>query len=192
MVRGEEKKIFIVIESELDGILLNQELDDLAGCIALGSASNRPDTATTGLLRNARQVLIGLDSDSSGARESWKWWPENFNRARRLPPVSGKDPGEMMKAGVDLRAWVAARLSQSGQVDALSAGSSGDNADSFDYLINADPETLELFGAALKGIETGGPLSRLFLQAANYLLRELGPDLFGILERAHEEVAQFA
>ncbi len=189
MVLGENREVFVIVESELDTLLLNQEAGDLTGVVALGSASNRPDQRTTKLLRGARQILVALDGDDAGAAQAWRWWPENFNRVRRLPPVSGKDPGDMMKVGVNLRDWVSARLDQPRQVDSLSAGSSEDNTDSFDYLTHADEETMELFASVLVSIETGSQLGRLYPQMRGYLRRELGPELFRVLEKAHGEAA---
>jgi DNA primase len=110
MVWGDDCKAFMILESELDGVLLHQEAGELTGVIALGSASSRPDVHTTELLRNTEQILVALDGDDAGAKNSWQWWPEHFNRARRWPPVSGKDPGEMRQAGIDVRTWVEAGL----------------------------------------------------------------------------------
>jgi hypothetical protein len=103
----------VVVESEFDAILLNQEAGHLAGIIALGSAQTRPDKSATELLRAADLILVSLDSDdhrcdgkNPGAKEAWGWWLKHFEQARRLPPIDGKDPGEMWKAGVDLSEWI--------------------------------------------------------------------------------------
>jgi hypothetical protein len=187
MVLGEGREVFVVVESEMDVLLVHQECSDLVGCIAMGSASNRPDARTTELLRGAQSILVALDGDSAGAREAWRWWPENFSRVKRLPPVSGKDPTEMRAAGLDLRAWIGARLSQPRQVDAPPAGNGDNSEHNLDYLTDTDPEELELFASALKGIETGSQLGRLYPQIRGYLRRELTPEHFRILELAYRE-----
>ena len=106
-------KVLVVVESEFDAILLNQEAGHLAGIIALGSAQTRPDKRAAELLRAADLILVSLDSDdhrsdgkNPGAKEAWGWWMKHFEQARRLPPIDGKDPGEMWKAGVSLSEWV--------------------------------------------------------------------------------------
>ena len=106
-------KVLVVVESEFDAILLNQEAGHLAGIIALGSAQTRPDKRATELLRAADLILVSLDSDDNrsdgknpGAKEAWGWWMKHFEQARRLPPIDGKDPGEMWKAGVSLSDWI--------------------------------------------------------------------------------------
>ncbi len=110
MVLQVNPKIYIIVESELDGILLHQEIETLASVIVLGNAQTRPDKVTTYLLRESELILIALDSDSAGAKEAWQWWTQQFSQAKRLPPIDGKDPGEMWKNGITLRYWVEAGL----------------------------------------------------------------------------------
>lgn len=106
MVLGEAGRPFVVVESELDAILLSQEAGDLAGFVALGNNVIRPDAATAELLRAAPVVLAALDGDKAGAKEAWQWWPRHFPNTKRHPPIGGKDPGDMFKAGVNLRTWI--------------------------------------------------------------------------------------
>jgi len=114
MITEDICNVLVVVESELDAILLNQESGHLAGIIALGSAQARPDRRAAELLRAADLILVSLDSDDQrddgknpGAKEAWGWWLKHFDQARRLPPIDGKDPGEMWKAGVSLSEWIA-------------------------------------------------------------------------------------
>jgi hypothetical protein len=106
MVWGPDRQVMLVVESELDGMLLQQEGGDLAGVMALGNAQSRPDQTTAAALRQSELILIGLDGDATGAHEAWRWWTKHFPQARRWPPIDGKDPGEMWQAGVDLCTWV--------------------------------------------------------------------------------------
>lgn len=110
MVFGEERGVFLVVESELDGILINQEAGDIAGVVALGSSSIRPDSYTSSVLESADTVLVALDSDETGARESWLWWVKNFPKSERWPVIEGKDPTEAKKNGLPLREWIIAGL----------------------------------------------------------------------------------
>jgi hypothetical protein len=104
----------MIVESELDAILLHQEAGDLIQIIALGSASARPDQDAVRILLDARMILLALDSDAAGAKESWKWWKENFPRARRWRVIEGKDPTEAYQKGLPLRDWVRAGIELKG------------------------------------------------------------------------------
>ncbi len=103
------KSYLVVVESELDGLLLHQEVS-VAGVVALGSVSYRPDYETDYFLRKAASILGALDSDSAGAKESLTWWKMEYNNFKRWPASCGKDPGEMFQQGVELDAWVQAGL----------------------------------------------------------------------------------
>ncbi len=102
---------FAVVESELDGLLLWQEARDLCRVVILGSAQARPDEKAAARLRDADAVLLALDSDAAGAKESL-WWMRHFPKARRWPPVRGKDITDMHKAAVPVRTWVEAGLNE--------------------------------------------------------------------------------
>lgn len=112
LVLGNNSERFIIVESELDGLLLHQELGDLATIVALGSAQIRPDVVTTKLLRESKLILVALDADYAGAKEAWQWWPRHFEQAERWAYVEGKDACEMWRAGVNLRYWFELALEQ--------------------------------------------------------------------------------
>ncbi|MDD5095231.1 MAG: CHC2 zinc finger domain-containing protein [Dehalococcoidia bacterium] len=108
LLRGSRSGAVVIVESELDGILLHQECGDLADVLALGSASIRPDTPVREYLAHCSSILISLDSDEAGAKESWGWWKKQYPTARRWPIIRGKDASEAMGNGIDLRLWVLA------------------------------------------------------------------------------------
>ena len=110
MVLGSDKPVSILVESELDALLLYQEAGDLVNVISLGNAQSRPDMEAADLLQQSRLILLALDADAAGGKESWQWWREHYPQSRRWPPVAGKDPGDMMAAGVNIRTWVEAGL----------------------------------------------------------------------------------
>ncbi len=114
MVLGQGRDVFTILESELDAILLFQEVGDLTGAISLGNAQARPDIAVMETLRNSKLILVALDGDDAGAKEAWGWWLNHFPQARRWPPVGGKDPGEMFLAGINLRTWIEAGIDEYG------------------------------------------------------------------------------
>jgi len=110
MALGNDKKYFVVVESDLDAILLNQEAGDLVSLISLKSAANKPDGKTAILLRKAKTILVALDTDEAGKKSAWMWWMDQFPNSKRWPVPKGKDPGEAYKEGVDLKKWIRARL----------------------------------------------------------------------------------
>lgn len=105
MVLHPKRDILIVVESALDGFLLGQEAGNLAGVVILGSAQAQPDKELTAILRRRRLILLALDADPPGAKAR-RWWLEKLPNSRRWPPIRGKDPGEMLEQGIDLRLWI--------------------------------------------------------------------------------------
>lgn len=111
MAWGLARPAAVILESELDGILLNQESGDLAGVVSLGTATAKPDRITHDALAKMEVILIALDSDDAGARASWNFWPDTYGkRAKRWPIPQGKDPAEGRGNGLDLREWTIAGI----------------------------------------------------------------------------------
>ncbi|MBF0398791.1 MAG: hypothetical protein HQK78_18585, partial [Desulfobacterales bacterium] len=108
MILGNSDIIFIV-ESELDAILLNQIASDSITSIALGSAQARPDKSTHSFL-TGKHIVISLDADDVGAKESWQFWKKHFPEAIRYSTIDKKDIGEAYKNGVNLKTWIAGAL----------------------------------------------------------------------------------
>lgn len=116
MVLRPEAKAFVVVEAELDGLACVQAAGDMVGAVALGSMSNHPDAPTTKLLQDSLCVLNALDMGD--AKEAAKengikaqlFWARHFANNKRWPVPAGKDPGEAVAKGVDLRAWLVAGL----------------------------------------------------------------------------------
>ena len=101
----------IIVESELDAILLSQEIKRKTFIVALGSCSNRPDEALIQNLEHCPVVLVALDTDDAGGKHA-KWWLENVsNTHRTLTPQSyGKDLTESFLNGLDLNEWLSFSL----------------------------------------------------------------------------------
>ncbi len=112
MVLGTDKFVSIIVESELDALLLHQEAGDLVNVVSLGNAQIRPDQGAVEILNQSRLILVALDADQAGATESWQWWKAHYPQWCRWPPVAGKDPGDMLAAGVNIRTWVEAGLTE--------------------------------------------------------------------------------
>lgn len=114
MVIESERRAFVVVEAELDGIAV-ASLNQLAGAVALGSVGAKPDTWAYQILRGALQILNALDYGDIGggakaAERAMQWWKEQFNRCDRWPVPRGKDPGEAYALGIDLDKWIKAGL----------------------------------------------------------------------------------
>ena len=107
MAWGLERPAVAIVESELDGLLLNQEAGDLAGVVAMGSAQAKPDRITHEALTAAAVILVSSDTDDAGARAAWAFWPKTYgSKVKRWPCVGGKDPSDARLGGLDLRSWV--------------------------------------------------------------------------------------
>lgn len=109
-VYGQGRDLAIVVETELDAMLLAERVGDLALCLATGSAQRKPDAAAALLLKSAKLVPNALDSDDAGAKAAWSWWDKHVPGVKRwpVPKRLGKDPGDLARAGVDVRQWVLA------------------------------------------------------------------------------------
>ena len=105
----------ILVESELDAFLVNQEAGDLITAVALGSAQIRPGRQLADFLNKADSILIALDNDETGARSYWSWWKKHFPKSKRWLTIKGKDPTEAHQNGLDIRNWILAGLSISSQ-----------------------------------------------------------------------------
>jgi len=114
MIIGKDKGAAVIVESELDALLLSQEVGDLVNVIALGSAQAKPDRETDALLKAMPIILNCLDTDDAGAKASWKFWPETYgDKVKRWPTIHGKDASEARLNGLDLRTWIIAGLFES-------------------------------------------------------------------------------
>lgn len=95
----------IIVESELDGLLVDQEAGDLVGVVVLGSVAGCPDPVLQKRLMAVRSILISLNNDAAGNATS-EYWLEKYPRARRWTPRPGKNPSEMFLAGQNIRDWI--------------------------------------------------------------------------------------
>jgi len=124
MILGIERRAFVIVESELDAISC-AAATDLAGAVALGTLQGKPDVAAYAVLKDAIQILNALDYGDKGggkiaAERAFEWWLENFpDKCDRWPVPKGKDPGEAVQQGIDLKSWI-----EAGLVPALTLGKS--------------------------------------------------------------------
>jgi hypothetical protein len=108
----------VIVESDLDGLLIDWLAGDVVGTVPLGSCSTHPKAAALAALEKSLRILVALDFDTprwDDEKKVWiapgakacGWWQGVFARSyKRWPVPQGKDPGEAFAAGVDLRKWV--------------------------------------------------------------------------------------
>jgi len=95
-------KRVLIVESELDAILLHQEISDVR-VIALGSSTNKLTNRQLSLL-SSKKVYISLDNDDPGIEASARL-KGKYPMFHILPIVGGKDHTEAMMNGLDLNEW---------------------------------------------------------------------------------------
>jgi len=101
----------LIVESELDSLLLNQEAGDFVFVVAMGTATAKPDIQTHSILKDTPIILVSLDTDDAGTKAAWSFWPYTYGKkAKRWPTINGKDASAARLNGLDLRAWVLAGL----------------------------------------------------------------------------------
>jgi DNA primase len=106
-------KVAVVLESELDAILIQQEVKELCFCVALGGATKRPDHYTDCLLRGCNLILWSLDNDEAGSKVAL-WWREKYPHLRFWTAPIGKSPGDAFKDhGICLHDWILSGINYS-------------------------------------------------------------------------------
>lgn len=104
-------KVALVLESELDALLVQQEANDLVYCVALGGSTKSLDFYTDQLLRSSPLILFCPDFDKAGAI-AWLKWKKMFPNIYRILTPDGKDPSDAFLAEVDLREWIKLALNK--------------------------------------------------------------------------------
>lgn len=102
---NENSEAIIIVESELDAILVVQEINELCCLVALGSAANKPDLNLDRLLKRIKVLLFALDFDEAG-KQAYRFWKSSYPHINAWPVPIEKSPGDAHKVGVDLLDWV--------------------------------------------------------------------------------------
>ncbi len=97
--------VAVVLESEFDALLIQQETADLVYSVALGGSTKPIDTYTHDLLQKAKHILFLPDYDEAGAL-AWVKWKKLFPGIRRILTPKGKSAGDAFIEGVNLREWL--------------------------------------------------------------------------------------
>lgn len=111
-IYGEENLICaLVIESEFDALLVQQEAADICFCIALGGSTKTIDFQTDQIIRKIPLLLFCPDFDKAGAI-AWAKWKKDYPHIERILTPHEKSAGDAFIAGVDLREWIKANLNE--------------------------------------------------------------------------------
>jgi DNA primase len=119
MLIGEPGEVTaIIVESELDAILLAQELTRPVCIVALGSTNTKPYEELIEALSAFPVVLVALDNDPAGAKAARQWLSAIPASFRGITPGL-KDFGDAFLAGIDLNEWlsVAIEIAAEDQID---------------------------------------------------------------------------
>lgn len=97
-------ELMIMVESELDAYALHAAVSDLALVVAVGSNIANPDNITD-LLAKRKNLLICHDNDKGGMVMTEKL-KRLYPHAQIYPTPYGKDVGEAVERGLNLRIWI--------------------------------------------------------------------------------------
>lgn len=105
---GELKPVYLLVESELDCILLQQECGDLITSASTGRGALILDEASYNVLLSAKTVVLSFKSDISGHNSTLNLLHLFKQNSFYLPIIAryGASPSEAFKNGLDLRQWL--------------------------------------------------------------------------------------
>lgn len=110
-VYGDPSKPVIIVESELDALLIQQEASHLICCIALGGVSKKPDIEIHGWLQRAFLILLSLDFDGAG-KNHYSFWMSLYPNLRPWPAPQVKSIGDAFQAfSINILDWIKAGFS---------------------------------------------------------------------------------
>ena len=97
----------IVVEGELDALVVWQAAGDLTTAVATGSTSGARGMRWIVRLALGNPILVATDNDgATKGEQAARYWLDALGpSARRWRPYL-KDPSDMARANLDLRAWI--------------------------------------------------------------------------------------
>lgn len=105
-IYGDPTGPLIIVESELDALLIQQEASHLVCSIALGGVSKKPDLELHNLLVKAPLILLSLDFDTPGQKRN-VFWMKHYPNLRPWPAPNSKSPGDFSKKSPkNLLKWI--------------------------------------------------------------------------------------
>lgn len=101
-------KIMLVTEAELDAYACDYAAGDIVCAIAVGNNIKTPDEATNYHANAKEHLLICHDNDEAG-KSMLRKWQSLYGHAQPFPTPLGKDIGEAISLGLDVRGWILMR-----------------------------------------------------------------------------------
>lgn len=105
IIGDRSKDIMIVVESELDAYALHHSVGNYAFIVSVGSYSKNPDLICNYIAEKVPCLLICHDNDEAGAKMLDKW-VQLYPHAQGYPTPIGKDIGEAIEQGFQIRPWI--------------------------------------------------------------------------------------
>lgn len=105
IIGDRDKDIAIVVESELDAYATHHKVGDCAFVISVGSNNKNPDYMCDHIARKVATLLICHDNDEAGLKMLNKW-KQLYPHAQAYPTPIGKDIGEAIEQGFQIRPWI--------------------------------------------------------------------------------------
>lgn len=105
IIGSQSKNVVVIVESEFDAFAIDEVAGDAVCAIAAGSNITTPDIVTDRTVRNAKQLIICHDNDKGGKTMLAKW-KKLYRHAIAYPTPIGKDIGEAIQQGLDVREWL--------------------------------------------------------------------------------------
>lgn len=99
----------IIVESELDSYALHHAMNDSAFFIAVGSNMKHPDLESDYLVKR-KQLIVLYDNDDAGKKMLAKW--NAYAHAQCYVVPHGKDVGEYIETGGDIKAFMSKIIDQ--------------------------------------------------------------------------------
>ena len=116
IIGNKKNSVMVVVESELDAYAVHHATCDFAFVIAVGSNIKNPDNVTDYLAKKKSTLLICYDNDDAGKLMLDKW-KHFYPYAVGCSTPIGKDIGEAVQQGLDLRTWIVSKIPTQMQKD---------------------------------------------------------------------------
>ena len=98
--------LFRSVESELDAYAMHYTIPDRGiTFIAVGGSTKNPDNASANIAKGATNLLVCHDNDEGGMKMLHKW-QMLFPCAKAISTPIGKDIGEAIQNGFDIKSWI--------------------------------------------------------------------------------------
>lgn len=99
-------KVGMILESEFDALLIQQEAGDFCFCIATAGSTQPLDIYTDQVIRKCPLIIFCPDIDKAGAK-FFERLQKNYASGVLWPAPLGKSPGDALSDhGVNLREWI--------------------------------------------------------------------------------------